>query len=287
MMSVKTAVIPVAGMGSGFLPATKAVPKELLPVVDMPAVEIVVREAHDAGIENVIFITSRDKSAISNHFDTHSKLEAALKKAGNLEGLEKVLQVTQLMNIAYVRQLRIMGIGDAILQARTFIGDQPFAVFFTDDLVRSSKPCIKQLIEVYEEKKCSVVGLEPVPMESIDHYGVIGGKRIDDHLYDVTEMIEKPDIDHAPSNLAIIGRYILTPQIFDILEKAKPAASGEIELTDALKELLKTQKIMGRVIEGKRYDIGDRLGFLKATVEYALDRPDVGQEFRKYLKELL
>ena len=286
-MSVKTAVIPVAGLGTKFLPATKAVPKEMLPIVDTPAIQLILEEAKAAGIENTIFISARDKGAIENHFDSHSKLEHLLKSRNKLEELEKVQHTTELMSLAYVRQSRILGVGHAILQARDFVGNQPFAVFFSDDLVHSSVPCIEQLIEVYEERKVSVTALEPVPLDTVGLYGIISGKRVGERLYELQEMVEKPHKDDAPSNLAIIGRYILTPEIFEELENTEPGRDGEIQLTDAMRSLLKRQRMYGLVFEGKRYDIGERLGFLKATVEYALEREDVGQEFRDYLKELL
>ena len=286
-MPVKKAVIPVAGLGTKFLPATKAVPKEMLPIVDTPAIQLVLEEAKAAGIDNTIFVSARDKVAIENHFDSHSKLEHLLKERGKLDELEKVEHTTELMHIAHVRQSRLLGVGHAILQAREFINDEPFAVFFSDDLVRSSVPCIEQLIEVHAEHGGSVVALEPVPLDDVTKYGIISGKRTGDRLYDIEEMVEKPPVDDAPSNLAIIGRYVLTPEIFTELECTTPGRDSEIQLTDAMRSLLGVQKVFGLVFEGKRYDIADRLGFLKATVEFALDRDDVGSDFRQYLKELL
>jgi UTP--glucose-1-phosphate uridylyltransferase len=286
-MPVRIAVIPVAGLGSKFLPATKAVPKELLPIVDVPAIQLILEEANAAGIECSIFISARDKGAIENHFDSHSKLEHLLNSRNRLDELRKVEHTTELMKIAYVRQSRLLGVGHAILQAREFVGNQPFAVFFSDDLVLSKTPCIKQLIEIYSEHKCSVLALEPVALDEVDKYGIIRGSRIGERLYDLEEMVEKPEKDDAPSNLAIMGRYVLTPEIFEELENTKPGRDGEIQLTDALRSLLIQQKILGYVFEGKRYDIGDRLGFLKATVEYALERDDIGGKFRDYLKILI
>lgn len=286
-MSVNTAIIPVAGLGTKFLPATKAVPKEMLPIVDTPAIQIVLEEAKASGIKNTIFISARDKVAIENHFDSHSKLEHLLKERNKTVELEQVRHTTELMNIAYVRQSRLLGVGHAILQAKELVGNQPFAVFFSDDLVRSKQPCIRQLIDVYNEKKCSVIALEPVPLDEVHNYGIIRGKRDGERLYELEEMIEKPTADDAPSNLAIMGRYILTPEIFTEIENTKPGKDKEIQLTDALRNLLKKQKIYGWVLEGKRYDLSERLGFLKATVEYALDRGDIGEEFRTYLKELV
>lgn len=286
-MSIKVAVIPVAGLGTKFLPATKAVPKEMLPIVDTPAIQLIIEEARAAGIEHTIFISARDKVAIENHFDSHIKLENLLRERKRFDELEKVRHTTELMRIGYLRQSRILGVGHAILQARALVGQQPFAVFFPDDLVRSSVPCIEQLIEVHAEQQCSVVALEPVPLADVDKYGIIRGKRIGDRLYDIEEMVEKPTTDDAPSNLAIIGRYILTPEIFKELSNTLPGRDGEIQLTDALRTLLQRQKVLGLIFQGKRYDLGDRLGFLKATVEYALERTDIGPGFRDYLKELL
>lgn len=286
-MPVRKAVIPVAGLGTKFLPATKAVPKEMLPIVDTPAIQLVLEEAKAAGIDEAIFVSARDKVAIENHFDSHSKLEHLLLERGRLDELEKVQHTTELMHIAHVRQSRILGVGHAILQAREFIGNEPFAVFFSDDLVKSRVPCIEQLVDVHEEHGGCVVALEPVPLGEVSKYGIISGIRAGDRLYDIEELVEKPNVDDAPSNLAIIGRYILTPEIFTEIEKTKPGRDGEIQLTDAMRALHEKQKIFGLVFEGKRYDIGDRLGFLKATVEFALDREDVGPNFLQYLKELL
>lgn len=286
-MPVRVAVIPVAGLGTRFLPATKAIPKEMLPIVDTPAIQMVLEEAKAAGIRSSVFISARDKSAIENHFDSHTKLEHLLERRKDRQELEKVRHTTELMKIAYVRQSKQLGVGHAILQAKEFVGKKPFAVFFSDDLVRSSVPCIKQLIDVYAEKKASVVALEPVPLDAVHYYGIIRGRRDGGRLYEVEEMIEKPNKDSAPSNLAIIGRYVLTPEIFNELEKTTPGRDEEIQLTDAMRSLLKSQKVYGLIFEGKRYDIGERLGFLKATVEYGLERDDVGKEFREYLKELI
>ncbi len=286
-MAVKKAVIPVAGLGTRFLPATKAVPKEMLPIVDTPAIQIILEEADAAGIETVIFITARGKGAIEDHFDKYMKLEALLEERGRTSELQAVRHVNELAKIAYVRQPEALGVGHAILQARELIGDEPFAVFFGDDLVRSSVPCIRQLIDVYNEKKASVIALEPVPLEDVHKYGIIRGKRDGDRLYRLEEMVEKPLREDAPSNLAIIGRYVLTPEIFEELERTPPGIGGEIQLTDAMRSLLNKQEFFGLVFEGKRFDTGNRLGFLKATVEYALEREDVGQDFRKFLKEII
>jgi len=286
-MGVKKAVIPVAGLGTRFLPATKAVPKEMLPIVDTPAIQIILEEAAAAGIESIIFITARGKEAIENHFDRYVRLEKVLEDRGKKEELEAVRSVNKLSRIAAVRQHDALGVGHAILQARELVGDEPFAVFFGDDLVRSKKPCIGQLIDVYNEKKSSVIAVEPVPLEDVHKYGIIRGKRAGERLYKLQEMVEKPPREDAPSNLAIIGRYVLTPEIFEELEKTKPGIGGEIQLTDAMRALLKRQDFYGLVFEGKRFDTGNRLGFLKATVEYALARDDIGPAFREFIKDLI
>ena len=257
-MGIKRAVIPVAGL-----------------------------EAAAAGIESAIFITARSKGAIEDHFDRYMKLEHLLEERGRESELAAVRHATELMRLSYVRQPTALGIGHAIMQARDLIAGDPFAVFFGDDLVRGSVPCIRQLIDVYNEKKSSVVALEPVPLDQVHKYGIIRGERAGERLYRLEEMVEKPSTDEAPSNLAIIGRYILTPEIFEELEETKPGIGGEIQLTDAMLRLLKRQEIYGLVFRGKRYDTGNRLGFLKATVEYALERDDVGREFHTYLKELI
>lgn len=286
-MGIKKAVIPVAGLGTRFLPATKAVPKEMLPILDTPVIQIILEEAAAAGIENTVFITARSKGAIEDHFDKYMKLEHLLEKAGKLDELAAVRHVNELTKNAYVRQPEALGVGHAILQARSVIGNEPFAVFFGDDLVRSKVPCIRQLINVYNEHKSSVVALEPVPLDEVHKYGIIRGKRAGERLYKMEEMVEKPSREDAPSNLAIIGRYVLTPEIFEELERTPPGIGGEIQLTDAMRSLLKKQDIYGLVFEGKRFDTGNRLGFLKATVEYSLDRDDVGRDFRDYLNELI
>jgi UTP--glucose-1-phosphate uridylyltransferase len=286
-MAVKRAVIPVAGLGTRFLPATKAIPKEMLPILDTPAIQIILEEAAAAGIETTVFITARGKGAIEDHFDRYMKLEHLLEEREKKEELAAVRHATELMKIAYVRQPEALGVGHAILQAKNIIGNEPFAVFFGDDLVRSSIPCIRQLIDVYNETKSSVVALEPVPLEEIHKYGIIRGKRVGERLFKLEEMIEKPNREDAPSNLAIIGRYVLTPEIFEEIENTKPGIGGEIQLTDAMRGLLRRQEIYGLVFEGKRFDTGNRLGFLKATVEYSLERDDVGAAFRRYLKDLI
>jgi UTP--glucose-1-phosphate uridylyltransferase len=286
-MKVNTVVIPVAGLGTRFLSATKAVPKEMLPIVDTPVIEHIINEAYDAGIEHAVFITARDKSAISNHFDSHLRLEQQLEERGQTEELEKVRRVTDLMNYSFVRQSQLLGVGHAILQARQIVGEQPFAVAFSDDLIKSKRPCIGQLIDVFEEKKSSVVALEPVPLDEVQHFGIIKGKRVDQRIYELEEVMEKPGQSQAPSNLGIIGRYVLTPEIFDELEQTKPDSQGMIQLTDAMEALLSRQNMFGYIFEGKRYDTGSLQGFLKATVDYALERRDLAGDFLEYLHDKL
>jgi UTP--glucose-1-phosphate uridylyltransferase len=286
-MKVNTVVIPVAGLGTRFLSATKAVPKEMLPIVDTPVIEHIINEAYDAGIEHAVFITARDKSAISNHFDSHMRLEMQLEERGKHEELEKVRRVTTLMNYSFVRQSQLLGVGHAILQAKSIVGKQPFAVAFSDDLIKSKRPCIGQLIDVFEQKKSSIVALEPVPLEEVNQFGIIKGKRVDQRTYQLEEVIEKPRHSAAPSNLGIIGRYVLTPEIFDELENTQPDGEGQIQLTDAMAALLTKQKMYGFIFEGKRYDTGSLQGFLKATVDYALERRDLSCAFLEYLHDKL
>jgi len=286
-MKVNTLVIPVAGLGSRFLTATKAVPKEMLPIVDTPVIELIIEEAYEAGIENVVFIYARDKTAIANHFDSHIRMEIQLEEQGKLEELEKIRRVNSLMNYSFIRQSRLLGVGHAILQARPFIDGKPFAVAFPDDLIKSKTPCLGQLIRVYEEHESSVAALEPVPLELVDQYGIIKGKRVGDRLYQLDEMVEKPMQQDAPSNLAIVGRYVLTPEIFEYLSETEPDDQGQIQLTDAMAEMLAAQKMYGLVFEGKRYDTGSIPGFLKATVDYALERRDLSADFLDYLREKL
>lgn len=286
-MNVNTVVIPVAGLGTTFLSATKAVPKEMLPIVDTPVIELIINEVYEAGIENVIFITARDKLAISNHFDSHLRLEKQLEERGQNSELEKVRRVTDLLNYCFVRQSQLLGVGHAILQAKPLIKNEPFGVIFSDDLIMSKKPCLGQLLEVFEEHKTSVVALEPVPLDDVSNYGIIKGQRVEQRLYEIEATMEKPPRDKAPSNLGIIGRYILTPEIFDEIEQTEPDEKGMVQLTDAMASLLKKQKMFGLIFEGKRYDTGSLQGFLRATVDYALDRRELAGDFLEYLRERL
>jgi len=286
MKRIRKAIIPAAGLGTRFLPATKATPKEMLPVVDTPAIQYIVEEAAKSGIEDIVIISGRGKRAIEDHFDKSYELEDVLLKHNKLDELEEIRSISHMANIYYVRQKEARGLGHAIHCAKTFIGNEPFAVLLGDDLVYSEKPCLSQLIEAYEKYQSSIVGVQKVDMDKVSLYGIIDGDEIAPKVMKVKDLIEKPDKSSAPSNVAILGRYILEPQIFDILENQKPGKNGEIQLTDALKTLLGMQDIYSFEFEGKRYDLGDKLGFVEATIEYALRREDLKQELKTYLKDI-
>lgn len=286
-VAVKTAVFPAAGLGTRFLPATKSQPKEMLPLVDKPMIQYVVEEAKQSGIEHVVLVTGRGKNAIEDHFDISFELEQNLRQKNQHELLEVVQSISKMITVSYVRQKEPLGLGHAILCAKPLIGKQPFAVFLGDDIVDAEVPCMRQMIDVYNEFKQSVIAVQQVPGEEISSYGVISGQRMaDSRCWNVTDLVEKPPVHEAPSDMAVIGRYILEPEIFDILESTERGRGGEIQLTDGLKKLLDSQKIFAYEFEGKRYDTGSKLGFLQATVEFALKRPDLGVEFRQYLKNL-
>ena len=285
-MKIKKAVFPVAGLGTRFLPATKASPKEMMPLVDKPLIQYVVEEAIDAGIEEVIMITGRGKNAIEDHFDISFELEHALRGKNDNKMLEEVQRISNLVDFWYIRQKEPLGLGHAILRTKDLIGNEPFAVLLGDDIIHSDVPTIKQLMNIYEKYNASVIAVEKVDKKDISGYGVIEPKKVDERVYQIMDMVEKPSPQDAPSDLAIIGRYILTPEIFTALEKTVPDKSGEIQLTYGLRHLLKNQVVYAYQFEGKRYDAGNKLGFLKATVEFALRRPDLGDKFREYLKGL-
>lgn len=286
-MEIKKAVIPAAGWGTRFLPATKAQPKEMLPIVDKPAIQYIVEEVINSGIEDIIIITGKHKKSIADHFDRNIELEMALKEQKKEKLLKIVEDISSMIDIHYVRQKKPKGLGHAIYCARTFIGDAPFAVLLGDDIVVSDKPVIQQMAEVYEKEKNPLIGIQQVPHKEISKYGVVDYKLSKKRLYDIDKLIEKPAVNKAPSDLAIMGRYIITPDIFKILEKTKPGKGGEIQLTDALNELAQKRTVQAYEFEGKRYDVGSKLGFLKATVEFALKKEDLADEFRKYLSDLL
>jgi len=285
-MKIKKAVIPAAGWGTRLLPATKAQPKEMLPIVDKPSIQYIVEEAVASGIEDILIITSKDKQSIEDHFDKSQALEAALKSQVKTELLEMVEDISDMITIHSVRQKEQKGLGHAIYCAKTFVGDDPFAVLLGDDIIHSKKPVIQQMMEVYEEKETAVLGCKTVAEKDVSKYGIVDYSRREGDIYKVDDMIEKPSQAEAPSNLGILGRYIITPDIFNILENTPPGKGGEIQLTDALKTLLEKRVVYGYDFEGKRYDVGNKMGFLKTTVELALAREDLGPEFKAYLKEL-
>jgi UTP--glucose-1-phosphate uridylyltransferase len=286
---VRKAVFPAAGLGTRFLPATKAQPKEMLPLVDKPIIQYGVEEAVAAGCDQIIIVTGRGKSAIEDHFDVSYELEKMLEERGKTDLLKIVRQISDLIHIAYVRQKEALGLGHAVLTARELVGEEPFAVLLADDVIDAEVPCLKQLMDVFDKTQCSVLATQVVEGPGISAYGVLEGKPVpgsNGKLYEVLSLVEKPRPEEAPSNLAVIGRYILTPTVFETLSDIKAGAGGELQLTDGLKLLLKKEKIYGYVFEGKRHDTGDKLGFLKATVEFALKRPDLGGTLRQYLKSL-
>jgi UTP--glucose-1-phosphate uridylyltransferase len=286
---VRKAVFPAAGLGTRFLPATKAMPKEMLPLVDKPIIQYGVEEAVASGCDQIIIITGRGKQAIEDHFDVSYELEKMLEERGKTDLLQIVRQISDLIHIAYVRQKEALGLGHAVLTTRELVGDEPFAVLLADDVIDAEVPCLKQMMEVFDKMQCSVLATQVVEGPGISAYGVLEAKPVpgsNGKLYEVMNLVEKPRPEEAPSNLAVIGRYILTPTVFETLSDIKAGAGGELQLTDGLKQLLKKEKIYGYVFEGKRHDTGDKLGFLKATVEFALKRADLGGPLRQYLKSL-
>ena len=288
MQKIRKAVIPAAGFGTRFLPATKATPKEMLPIVDKPTIQYIVEEALASGIEEILIISGHAKRAIEDHFDSAPVLEAMLEDK-HKDDLLAMVRETADINIHYIRQKHMRGLGDAILCARSFMGGESFAVLLGDDVVyNEGKPALKQLIDVHESYGGSVLGCQLVPDDKVSSYGVVAGEEIAGaNLLKVTDMVEKPEVGEAPSNMAVLGRYIISSSIFDILEKTPPGKGGEIQLTDALKVLAKNEPVWAFNFEGKRYDVGDKLGFLKATVEFALRREDLGGDFRAYLTDVL
>lgn len=283
---VRKAVIPAAGLGTRFLPATKAQPKEMLPIVDKPTLQYIIEEAVKSGIEEILIITGRNKKSIEDHFDKSVELELELESKGKDELLEIVRNISNMIDIHYIRQKEPRGLGDAIYCARHFIGDEPFAIMLGDDIVDSETPCLKQLIDAYPKYQSTILGVQEVRHEDIDKYGVIDGTKEGDRVYKVNDLVEKPEIDAAPSNVAILGRYIITPKIFSILKELPPGKGGEVQLTDAIRELKKTEDIYAYNFEGHRYDVGDKLGFLEATIEYALKRDELKDDFKEMLKKI-
>lgn len=286
-MQVKKAIFPVAGLGTRFLPATKSTPKEMLPLIDKPLVQYVVEEAVASGIEQILFVTGRSKRAIEDHFDISFELESLLYDKGKDAELSQVREIADMINIFYVRQKQALGLGHAILCAKEFVGSEPFAVLLGDDIIDAEKPCLGQLLDVYRKYRGPVLALEQVPMEHISSYGCVKANTISERVFEVVDMVEKPKREEAPSDLAIIGRYILTPDIFPILERQEPGKGGEIQLTDAIKKLALDEAIYGCRFEGIRHDCGDKLGFLKATVDMALKREEFNGDFEAFLRQRL
>ncbi len=287
MKKVRKAIIPAAGLGTRFLPATKAMPKEMLPIVDKPTIQYIVEEAVASGIEDIIIVTGKGKRAIEDHFDFAYELEQNLIEKGKLDILEKVRYATNLADIHYIRQKEPKGLGHAVWCARNFIGDEPFAVLLGDDIVQSETPCLKQLINVYEETHSSVIGVQTVPFEETHRYGIVDPSVQDGRRYQVNNFIEKPKSGTAPSNLAIMGRYILTPEIFTFLEHQQTGTGGEIQLTDAIQQLNQIQRVFAYDFEGKRYDVGEKIGFVKTTIEFALQNQELRSELLTYLEEIM
>jgi UTP--glucose-1-phosphate uridylyltransferase len=286
---VRKAVFPAAGLGTRFLPATKAQPKEMLPLVDKPIIQYGVEEALAAGCDQIIIITGRGKTAIEDHFDVSYELEKMLEERGKADQLALVRQISDMIHVAYVRQKEALGLGHAVLMAKELVGNEPFAVLLADDVIDATKPCLKQMMEIFAQTQSSVIATQVVEGPAISAYGVLDAKPAAGHpdgrVFDVSDLVEKPRREDAPSNLAIIGRYILTPHIFEVLERVPLGTGGELQLTDALRLLLKDEKVYGYVFEGTRYDTGDKLGFLKATIDFALKRPELGSDLRAWLKE--
>ncbi|MDQ0199119.1 UTP--glucose-1-phosphate uridylyltransferase GalU [Neobacillus ginsengisoli] len=285
-MKVRKAIIPAAGLGTRFLPATKAQPKEMLPIVDKPTLQYIIEEAIESGIEEILIITGRNKKSIEDHFDKSVELELELEAKGKHKLLEEVRKISDMVNIHYIRQKEPKGLGHAIYCAKSFIGNEPFAVLLGDDIVHAKRPCLKQMIDAHEDYMTTILGVQEVALRDVDKYGIIEGENIEGRIYKVSGLVEKPAIQEAPSNVAVLGRYIISPAIFDILENTQPGKGGEIQLTDALKELAQQEEIYAYNFEGRRYDVGDKQGFLQATVEFALRRGDLREEFLKYLLKI-
>ena len=285
---IRKAIIPAAGLGTRFLPATKAQPKEMLPIVDKPTLQYIIEEAIESGIEEILIITGRNKKSIEDHFDRSVELELELEHKGKVEMLEMVKSISNMVDIHFIRQKEPKGLGHAIYCAKSFVGNEPFAVMLGDDIVyNEGKPCLRQLMDCYDEYKTSVLGVQTVLDGDVDKYGIVDGLKIEGNVTKVKGLVEKPSVDEAPGNMAILWRYIITPSIFEILERTKPGKGGEIQLTDALLELMSEEAIYAYNFEGRRYDVGDKLGFLEATVEYALRKPELKDAFIEYLKSIL
>ncbi|NOV03272.1 UTP--glucose-1-phosphate uridylyltransferase GalU [Paenibacillus planticolens] len=287
MKKIRKAIIPAAGLGTRFLPATKAQPKEMLPIVDKPAIQYIVEEAIESGIEDIIIVTGRNKRAIEDHFDKSFELEMMLEEKGSTQLLNIVQSVSNLADVHYIRQKQPLGLGHAILCARKFIGDEPFAVLLGDDILQSSPPGLKQMMDIYEQTESSVIAVQEVPWEDVSKYGIVSPSTSGGSYRLIDDLVEKPDRDQAPSNLAVIGRYIIMPEIFGILERQEPGRGGEIQLTDALRVLNKEQQMAAYLMQANRYDVGDKMGYIEATIELALQRPDLQKQVKSYLLSLI
>lgn len=285
-MKVRKAIIPAAGLGTRFLPATKAQPKEMLPIVDKPTIQYIIEEAVAAGIQDIIVVTGRNKRSIEDHFDRSIELEMELERSQKTEMLQMVKEISEMANIHYIRQKEPRGLGHAILAARHFIGEEPFAVLLGDDVVISKKPCLEQMIDVFEEYQTSILGVQTVLHEVVNKYGIVAGKQVDERVYKVRDMVEKPSQEEAPSNIAVLGRYIITPEIFEFLETQDAGKGGEIQLTDALKRLAKRQAMYAYEFRGHRYDVGSKTGFIQANIEFALRNEELKDEMKDYLDRL-
>jgi UTP--glucose-1-phosphate uridylyltransferase len=287
---IRKAIIPAAGLGTRFLPATKAQPKEMLPIVDKPAIQYIVEEAIQAGIEDIIIVTGRNKRAIEDHFDKSVELELMLEEKGKEEMLQQVRDISQMVDIHYIRQKQPLGLGHAVLCARTFVGNEPFAVLLGDDIIDSEPAALREMLRIYDEQKTSLLAVQEVPWDEVEKYGIMspyGSVAGSPHTTLIRDLVEKPDRSLAPSNLAVIGRYVIEPEIFGILEKQSPGRGGEIQLTDALRELNQRKQMMAYTLQGKRYDVGDKFGYIEATIEFALQRPDLAPEVKAYLQQLV
>lgn len=285
-MRIRKAIIPAAGLGTRFLPATKAQPKEMLPIVDKPTIQYIIEEAVASGIEDIIVVTGRNKRSIEDHFDRSIELELELERSGKNKMLQMVRDISEMANLHYIRQKEPRGLGHAILAARHFIGNEPFAVLLGDDVVVSKKPCLKQMLEVYAQYQTSILGVQTVAHEVVNKYGIVDGHKVESRIYKVDDMIEKPDPDDAPTDVAVLGRYIITPEIFPLLETQDAGKGGEIQLTDALRRLAKEQPIYAYDFKGHRYDVGTKTGFIQANIEFALRDESLKNEMKEYLNAL-
>ena len=285
-MKIKKAIIPAAGLGTRFLPATKAQPKEMLPIVDKPTIQYIIEEAAQSGIEDIVIVNGRNKGSIEDHFDRSVELELELGNKGKSEALDMVKSISEMANIYFIRQKKPLGLGHAVLSAQKFIGNEPFAVLLGDDVVISKTPALKQMMDIYKEYKAPIVGVQTVAHEVTYQYGIVNGKAVDDRVYKVKDLVEKPPVDEAPSDVAILGRYILTPEVFSYLENQEKGAGGEIQLTDALKRMAKDGAVYAYDFKGHRYDCGDKVGFIQASIEFGLRRPDLSEGLEAYIRKL-